>query len=124
MAAGAVERNPESPGAEGAMHDALIAGSVDDDGEGHAASAIGEVVLCAAQVTRSFFARRGDELDRASWSFTVVAELVCESEHDGETATIVRDSRTVESRAVLSYREVGVAWEDRVEMRANRHWRQ
>src|SRR5690242_9482336 len=104
------------------MNDSFVAGAVERNRRVCVASALGEVVFGAFQVTDAFFTRRRDELDRASRTYARAVDLRCQREHDGDAATVVVDSRANEAVAVTANGEIGLAREDGVEMRADDDW--
>ncbi len=101
------------------MNDALITGAVERNHRARVAPAMREVILGAAQVTQSFFARRGDKLDRMLGTQAHAVDFRGEGEHDRQAATVVVDSRSDEPLTVATNGKVRVAREDSIEMRAD-----
>src|SRR5215470_3788814 len=122
MTAGTGIRHAKTARPECAMDDAFVARAVERDCGVCIAAALREVMLGAPQIADAFFTGRRDEIDGAPWTKTPAVDLPSQREHYRQTAAVVVDPWTDEAIALTSNREIGVAGENRVEVRANDNW--
>src|SRR5713101_4403026 len=97
-------------GAQRAMHDAL------DAGVGACCSV--QQVSYAAQIARAFLAHRRGEQDRSPRFNPRPDERLADRDECSQTARVVGDAGTLESRAVARHGNIELGSENRIEMRA------
>src|SRR5262245_23674161 len=101
------------------MDDALVARAVERNRGVRVSASLREILFRSAQITDAFFARRCDELDRSVGTKTGTVDFARERQHHRETTTVVVDARTDEPFSLTSNRQIGVARENSIEMRAD-----